>query len=94
MLLPVHPSWLNQIELYFSIIQRKALTCHFLDLQEYYAERAKPFIRRFTPADLKKRVDAVVAWPDLFTPKNRKSSSSYSSGWYSLTVCMIQERPP
>ena len=24
--LPVHASWLNQIELYFSIVQRKALT--------------------------------------------------------------------
>jgi hypothetical protein len=33
--LPVHASWLNQIELYFSIVQRKVLTLNdFLDLAE------------------------------------------------------------
>ena len=33
--LPVHASWLNQIEIYFSIVQRKVLTPNdFLDLVE------------------------------------------------------------
>ena len=33
--LPVHASWLNQIEVYFSVIQRKVLTPNdFLDLAE------------------------------------------------------------
>ena len=33
--LPVHASWLNQIEIYFSILARKALTpCHFASLAE------------------------------------------------------------
>jgi len=33
--LPVHASWLNQIEIYFSILQRKALTPrHFASLAE------------------------------------------------------------
>jgi len=79
-LLPVHASWLNQIELYFSIVQRKvltpldvvdasALTHRLLDFQEYYAERAKPFTWKFTATDLKKRLDALAAWPDLFTQK-------------------------
>ena len=32
---PVHASWLNQVEVYFSIIQRKVLTPNdFADLQE------------------------------------------------------------
>lgn len=79
-LLPVHSSWLNQIELYFSIVQRKVLTPldvadaptlthRLLDFQEYYAERAKPFTWKFTATDLKKRLDALAAWPDLFTQK-------------------------
>lgn len=60
---PVHASWLNQVEIYFSIIQRKVLTPNdFPDLdalatallafQDHYAERAKPFNWRFTRADL------------------------------------------
>jgi hypothetical protein len=32
---PVHASWLNQVEIYFSIIQRKVLTPNdFADLEE------------------------------------------------------------
>jgi len=68
--LPVHSSWLNQIEIYFSIVQRKVLTPldvpdkvtltnRVLDFQDYYQERAKPFSWKFTAADLKKRLDAL-----------------------------------
>ena len=33
--LPVHASWLNQVEIYFSVIQRKVLTPNdFADLAE------------------------------------------------------------
>ena len=60
---PVHASWLNQIEIYFSILQRKVLTPNdFSDLaelesrilafQSYYEQIAKPFEWRFTRADL------------------------------------------
>ena len=63
--LPVHASWLNQIELYFSIVQRKvltpldvadeaALTKRLLDFQDYYQQVAKPFSWKFTSADPKK----------------------------------------
>ena len=45
------------------------LTRRLLDFQAYYAEQAKPFTWRFTSADLKKRLDALAAWPDLFTQK-------------------------
>jgi len=60
---PVHASWLNQIEIYFSIVQRKALTPNdfsclaevedrLLRFQEYYERIATPFDWRFTRADL------------------------------------------
>jgi hypothetical protein len=69
--LPVHASWLNQIELYFSIVQRKALTPNdfgsldelserLLAFQARYAEIAQPFEWTFTRADLE-RVLAKVA---------------------------------
>lgn len=65
--LPVHASWLNQIEIYFSIIQRKVLTPNdFRSCQEVggrlqaYEERMnahpKPFDWRFTRADLDRRL--------------------------------------
>jgi len=60
---PVHASWLNQIEIYFSIVQRKVLTPNdFHSLQElekrllgfqcYYEQIAKPFEWKFTRRDL------------------------------------------
>lgn len=68
--LPKHASWLNQVELYFSILQRKVLTRgHFtspnalagviLDFQQYYNRIAKPFDWRFTVRDLKERLAAL-----------------------------------
>lgn len=68
--LPVHASWLNQIEIYFSILQRKALTPgHFHDLDEL-AERimafqahwqavAKPIDWRYTRRDLNHLLDRL-----------------------------------
>lgn len=61
--LPVHASWLNQIEIYFSILQRKALTPdHFehrqtvadriLGFQAHYESIAQPFEWKFTRQDL------------------------------------------
>ena len=61
--LPVHASWLNQIEIYFSILQRKALTPrHFHDLDELetrimafqddWQQTAKPIDWRYTRRDL------------------------------------------
>ncbi len=61
--LPIHASWLNQIEIYFSILQRKLLQPNdfanlaslergILDFERYYAEIAEPFEWRFTRADL------------------------------------------
>lgn len=60
---PVHASWLTQIEIYFSIVQRKVLTPNdfsglpqlaerLLDFQYYWGSSAKPFQWKFTRADL------------------------------------------
>jgi DDE superfamily endonuclease len=60
---PVHASWLNQIEIYFSILQRKVLIPNdftdlnhlaerLLDFQYYWESSAKPFEWKFTKADL------------------------------------------
>jgi hypothetical protein len=60
---PVHASWLNQIEIYFSIIQRKVLTPNDFPNLEAVADRleqferhyeaiAKPFEWKFTREDL------------------------------------------
>jgi hypothetical protein len=61
--LPVHASWLNQAEIFFSILQRKvltpneltdldALTARILAFQDRYNATATPFDWRFTRADL------------------------------------------
>jgi len=60
---PVHASWLNQVEIYFSMIQSKVLTPNdFTNLaqielrlrlyEELTNSRAKPFNWKFTRADL------------------------------------------
>jgi DDE superfamily endonuclease len=60
---PTHASWLNQVEIYFSIVQRKVLTPNdFLSLREVrdrllqfqvrYARLAHPFRWKFTRRDL------------------------------------------
>jgi len=60
---PVHASWLNQIEVYFSIIQRKVLTPNdfpslaaveerLLAFERHYESIATPFEWRFTRRDL------------------------------------------
>ncbi|HZV73327.1 MAG TPA: IS630 family transposase [Conexibacter sp.] len=68
--LPTHASWLNQIEIYFSILARKALTpCHFEDIddlaarvlafQAEYAKAAAPFDWTFTRHDLHTLLDRL-----------------------------------
>jgi hypothetical protein len=46
--LPVHASWLNQIEIYFSILQRKALTPNDFPDLDAVATRLHGFARRFS----------------------------------------------
>jgi hypothetical protein len=61
--LPVHASWLNQVEIYFSVLERKVLTppdaasldelaARILAFQAEYELLAQPFEWKFTRADL------------------------------------------
>src|SRR3954466_1341709 len=60
---PVHASWLNQVEIFFSIVQRKVVTPNdftsldqvedrLIAFERRYNETARPFRWKFTPADL------------------------------------------
>ena len=60
---PIHASWLNQIEIYFSIVQRKVLTPNdfssleqvrqvLMDFEIRYQQTASPFQWTFTRNDL------------------------------------------
>lgn len=68
--LPVHASWLNQVEIYFSVLQRKAITpVDFADLdalaerilafQDRYNQTATPFDWTFTQHDLRALLDRI-----------------------------------
>lgn len=63
--LPIHASWLNQVEIYFSIVERKALRPNdfeslfaledrILAFQDRYQQRAVPFEWTYTRGDLSK----------------------------------------
>jgi hypothetical protein len=65
---PVH--WLNQAEIYFSIIQRKvlspndfedleAVTQRLRDFEERYNQTARPFRWKFTTTDLAEFLDRL-----------------------------------
>jgi hypothetical protein len=67
---PVHASWLNQIEIYCSVVQRKVLMPndfpglhiledHLLRFQAYYETIAKPFEWEFARNDLARILDKI-----------------------------------
>jgi hypothetical protein len=69
---PLHASWLNQVEIYFSVVQRKALTPNdfrslgelqqrLLAFQEHYETIARPFQWRFTRGDLRRLMSKLNA---------------------------------
>jgi len=73
---PVHASWLNQVEIYFSVIQRKVLTpadaksiseleSRILSFQEYYEPVATPFEWKFTREDLNRLMAKLDAQTEL-----------------------------
>ncbi|WP_425464745.1 IS630 family transposase [Nonomuraea terrae] len=60
---PVHASWMNQVEIFFSIVQRKVVTPNdftgldqvedrIIAFERRYNATARPFRWKFTPADL------------------------------------------
>ena len=80
--LPTHASWLNQIEIVFSILQRRILTANdfasltevaqtILKFQDEYNQTAKPMAWKFTKADLEKLLKKLSRFPQP-TPKAKK----------------------
>jgi transposase len=80
---PVHASWTNQIEIFFSIVQRKVVQPNdFTDLtqvvdrlrafEDRYNATAQPFQWRFTTSDL----DDLLARLDRHTSADRHQESS------------------
>ncbi|URN09007.1 transposase [Actinomadura madurae] len=77
--LPVHASWLDQFEIYFSVIQRKLLSpddfegldelaAQIMAFEKYYNIVARPFDRRFNCADLN-RLLARIRKHDRHAPQ-------------------------
>ena len=69
--LPIHASWLNQIEIYFSIVTRKVLTPNdfsslaeledrIFNFQDRYQEVAKPFEWKFTRAGMERLCEKLT----------------------------------
>ncbi len=69
---PVHASWLNQAEIYFSVVQRKVVTPndfadldtleqHLLAFGRRYEQIAAPFQWKFTRADLNQLLAKAAA---------------------------------
>jgi hypothetical protein len=74
---PVHASWLNQIEIYFSILQRKVLTPNdfssllaledrLISFERYYENIATPFEWKFTRKDLGKLLKKIGRFTTAF----------------------------
>lgn len=70
--LPIHASWLNQIEIVFSILQRKVLRPNTADslleledtilaFQERYQQHAKPFQWKYTREDLARHLSRLTS---------------------------------
>jgi len=74
--LPVHASWVNQVEVYFSIVQRKVvkpqdfpdlptLERRLLAFQDRYNQTARPFDWRYTRKDLNNYLARLAAHESL-----------------------------
>jgi transposase len=80
--LPIHASWLNQVEIYFSVLQRKAispidfadlhaLAARILAFQDHYNRGATPFDWTFTRTDLR----SLLARMDLPNPSTAPTAA-------------------
>lgn len=70
--LPVHASWLNQVEIYFSVVQRKVVSpndfgdlndveSRLLNFQQHYEQIATPFEMKFTKNDPNALLERIAA---------------------------------
>ncbi|MEU9126139.1 IS630 family transposase [Streptomyces sp. NPDC048506] len=80
---PIHASWLNQVEIFFSVVQRKVVSPNdFTDLtqigdrlrtfEDRYNTTAEPFQWKFTTSDL----DDLLARLDRHTADHQEESSA------------------
>jgi hypothetical protein len=78
---PVHASWLNRIEILFSIVQRKALTPNdfpnleavaerLLEFQYYWETAAQPLEWKFTRQDLAHLLANIAVHSQEARPNN------------------------
>lgn len=76
--LPVHASWLNRVEIYFSVVQRKVLTPNdfsslteveqrLLDFQNHYERIAMPFQWKFTRTNLDTLIEKLQPWASVLS---------------------------
>lgn len=97
--LTIHASWLNQIEIYFAIVQKKAPTPNdfpslqmvekrLLDFQRRYQEVAYPFRWKFTRKNLKQKLKLVS---DHVIKQYQPSTSQESTAEELPTRDKIQE---
>ena len=81
---PIHASWLNQVEIYFSIIQRKVLSPNdfedleaivqrLADFEERYNQTTRPFRWNFTSTDLNDFLQRL----DRLEPSQAPSSADF-----------------
>lgn len=93
--LPTHSSWLNQIEIYFSILHRKALSppdfsCldalreRLFRFQRHYNERAEPFTWKYTRKQLEQYVERLAIHEPVFAAA-RAAVPTETRNAYSLT---------
>ena len=76
---PVHASWLNQVEIFFSIVQKKVispndfastsqLAATLLAFTGRYNQTARPFNWKYTAADLARTLDRISTLQEPATP--------------------------
>jgi hypothetical protein len=92
---PVHASWLNQVEIYFSIVQRKVLTPNdFASLEEVERrlllyevlsnQQPRPFAWKFTRAKLAeclKRLEAHGVMMDQGQAAQEVPETNQDESW-------------
>jgi len=76
---PVHASWLNQVEIFFSIVQKKVispndfastgqLAATLLAFTDRYNQTARPFNWKYTATDLARTLDRISALQEPARP--------------------------
>ena len=79
---PLHASWLNQIEFFFSVIQKKVVTPNDFDslgqlsatllgFTDRYNQTARPFSWKFTASDLHDLMDRISRHEQQDNPQDK-----------------------